>query len=109
MIVLPSGLQYKVLHEGNGPSPKGSDAVTINYRGTLVNGTEFDSSHGRDEPSKLRLIGVIEGWREALQLMKVGSKWRIFVPAKLAYGQRHYGRIPANSALIFEIERSRLA
>ena len=101
---LPSGLQYTVLREGEGLTPKASDTATVNYRGTLVNGTEFDSSYSRGEPATVNIAGVMPGWTEALQLMKVGSKWQIFVPLELAYGERQYGRIPPNSALIFEIE-----
>lgn len=104
VITLSSGLQYKVLCEGKGPSPKAADTVTVHYRGTLVDGTEFDNSYKRGEPSTVRLFGVIEGWTEALQLMKTGAKWRIFIPAKLGYGKRRQGRIPPNSALIFDIE-----
>ncbi|OGW40785.1 MAG: hypothetical protein A2Y97_03810 [Nitrospirae bacterium RBG_13_39_12] len=102
--VLPSGLQYKVMKEGEGPIPKATDSVTLHYRGTLIDGKEFDSSYSRGEPATLNLVGVIKGWQEALQLMKTGSKWQIFVPADLAYGQRQFGRIPPNSALIFELE-----
>ncbi len=102
--VLPGGLQYRVLKEGSGPAPKPSDSVTVHYRGTLIDGEEFDSSYGRGEPATLSLGSVIKGWQEALPLMKTGSKWQIFVPAELAYGQRHSGRIPPNSALVFQIE-----
>lgn len=101
---LPSGLQYQVLAEGSGPSPGARDQVTIHYRGTLVDGTEFDSSYARGEPAILDVDALIPGWREALPLMKVGSKWRLFVPAELGYGKENIGRIPPNSALIFEIE-----
>jgi FKBP-type peptidyl-prolyl cis-trans isomerase FklB len=104
VITLPSGLQYKVLKEGDGPTPKPTDKVTINYHGTLIDGTEFDSSYARGKPETVRAIGVIEGWREALQLMKVGSKWQIFVPPKLGYGERQFGRIPPNSVLVFDME-----
>jgi FKBP-type peptidyl-prolyl cis-trans isomerase FklB len=102
--VLPSGLQYKVITGGNGPSPQESDEVMVNYRGTLVNGTEFDSSYSRGEPAAVHINGVIRGWIEALQLMKPGSKWQVFIPSELAYGERSFGRIPANSVLIFELE-----
>jgi FKBP-type peptidyl-prolyl cis-trans isomerase len=102
--ILPSGLQYKVLREGNGPSPKDSDMVSVHYRGTLIDGTEFDSSNSRGDAQSVQVQGVIPAWTEALQLMKVGSKWQIFVPSELAYGKRPFGRIPANSALIFELE-----
>lgn len=105
VVALPSGLQYKVLQEGKeGPSPKLNESVTVQYRGTLIDGTEFDSSLRRGEPTTLNVNGVIPGWTEALQRMKVGSKWQIFVPAGLAYGERRFGRIPPNSALIFELE-----
>src|SRR5207253_1751905 len=100
-----SGLQYKVLKEGNGAQPKSSDTVTVNYRGTLVDGTEFDSSYKRGQPATFPITGVIKGWTEALQLMKVGSKFQLFVPANLAYGDRSPGaQIPAGSTLIFEVE-----
>jgi FKBP-type peptidyl-prolyl cis-trans isomerase FklB len=101
---LPSGLQYKVLREGSGPVPKASDWVTLHYRGTLIDGKEFDSSYGRGEPSSVPVAGAIKGWVEALQLMKAGSAWQLCVPAGLAYGPRSFGRIPPNSTLIFEIE-----
>jgi len=101
---LPSGLQYRVLAEGSGPSPKETDMVTIHYRGTLVDGTEFDSSYARGEPETVDVNALIPGWREALPMMKVGSKWQLFVPTELAYGQENIGRIPPNSALIFDIE-----
>jgi FKBP-type peptidyl-prolyl cis-trans isomerase FklB len=100
-----SGLQYKVMKEGNGTSPKASDTVTVNYRGTLVDGTEFDSSYKRGEPATFPVGGVIKGWTEALQLMKPGSKYQLFIPPDLAYGQNSPGpQIPPNSALIFEVE-----
>ncbi len=101
---LPSGLQYRVLVEGKGLIPKASDSVTVHYRGTLISGQEFDSSYGRGEPETLTVGGMIAGWQEALQLMKTGSKWRIFVPSDLAYGQRNSTRIPPNSTLVFELE-----
>ncbi len=104
VVTLPSGLQYKVILEGNGPSPAATDKVKVQYRGTLVNGTEFDSSFARGEPASVGVSGVVRGWTEVLQLMKVGSKWQAFIPAKLAYGNRSHGRIPPQSALIFEIE-----
>jgi FKBP-type peptidyl-prolyl cis-trans isomerase FklB len=105
VITLPSGLQYKVVTAGTGATPKASDTVTVNYRGRLVDGTEFDSSYARNEPATFPVHGVISGWTEALQLMKVGSKWELYIPANLAYGERGAGgRIPANAALIFEVE-----
>jgi FKBP-type peptidyl-prolyl cis-trans isomerase FklB len=100
-----SGLQYKVLKEGNGAQPKKTDTVTVNYRGTLINGTEFDSSYKRGQPATFPVNGVIPGWTEALQLMKVGSKYQLFIPSNLAYGERSVGPdIAANSTLIFEVE-----
>jgi FKBP-type peptidyl-prolyl cis-trans isomerase FklB len=100
-----SGLQYKVLKEGNGPAPKETDTVVTNYRGTLLDGTEFDSSYKRNEPATFPVNRVIKGWTEALQLMKVGSKYQLFIPAALGYGERGAGKdIGPNSALIFEVE-----
>ena len=100
-----SGLQYKVLKEGSGAQPKKSDTVTVNYRGTLLNGTEFDSSYKRGQPATFPVSGVIPGWTEALQLMKVGSKYQLFIPSNLAYGERSVGPdIGANSTLVFEVE-----
>lgn len=105
VITLPSGLQYKVLKEGTGPKPAATDTVLCNYRGTLINGKEFDSSYKRGEPAKFPVNGVIKGWTEALQLMPVGSKWQLFIPAELAYGERGAGAdIAPNSTLIFEVE-----
>lgn len=102
---LPSGLQYKVLAEGKGAQPKPTDQVTVNYRGTLVDGTEFDNSYKRGEPVTIPVNEVIKGWSEALPLMKTGAKWQIFVPADLAYGENGAGRdIPPNATLIFEVE-----
>jgi FKBP-type peptidyl-prolyl cis-trans isomerase len=101
---LPSGLQYKVLREGSGKTPKATDEVTVNYRGTLTDGTEFDSSYSRGTPLTIKVDGVIRGWSEALQLMKEGSRWQLFIPPDLAYGERGMSRIPPNSALIFEVE-----
>jgi FKBP-type peptidyl-prolyl cis-trans isomerase FklB len=100
-----SGLQYKSMKEGSGPQPKESDTVTVNYRGTLIDGTEFDSSYKRNEPATFPLNAVIKGWTEGLQLMKTGSKYQFFIPAKLAYGDRGAGSdIGPNSTLIFEVE-----
>jgi FKBP-type peptidyl-prolyl cis-trans isomerase FklB len=100
-----SGLQYKVLKEGAGAPPKATDSVKVNYKGTLIDGTEFDSSYKRGEPVTFKANQVIPGWTEALQLMKPGSKYEIFVPSKLAYGENGAGRvIPPNATLIFEVE-----
>jgi FKBP-type peptidyl-prolyl cis-trans isomerase len=105
VVTLPSGLQYKVLQAGSGPKPAATDSVVCNYRGTLINGTEFDSSYKRGEPATFPVNGVIKGWTEALQLMPVGSKWQLFVPANLAYGERAPGpEIGPNSTLVFEVE-----
>jgi len=102
---LPSGLQYKIIQAGTGKSPKLTDEVTAHYRGTLIDGTEFDSSYRRGKPETLPVKGVIPGWTEALQLMQVGAKWQLFVPSSLAYGERGAGRdIGPNATLIFEIE-----
>lgn len=102
---LPSGLQYKVLVEGKGKIPKKSDTVRVNYRGTLIDGTEFDSSVSRGQPANFKVDAVIRGWTEALQLMKEGAKWQLFIPAELAYGERGAPpRIPPQSTLIFEVE-----
>jgi FKBP-type peptidyl-prolyl cis-trans isomerase FklB len=106
VVTLPDGLQYKVLSTGTGPKPVPGDVVDCNYRGTLVDGTEFDSSakHG-NRPAKFTVTGVIKGWTEALQLMPVGSKWQLFIPPSLAYGDRGAGAvIGPDSTLIFEIE-----
>jgi FKBP-type peptidyl-prolyl cis-trans isomerase FklB len=105
VVTLPSGLQYKILKEGAGPKPTASDTVVCNYRGTLINGTEFDSSYKRGEPATFPVSGVIKGWTEALQLMPVGSKWQLFIPADMAYGTRGAGAdIGPNATLIFEVE-----
>ena len=102
---LPSGLQYKVLSQGSGKMPKAEDTVTVNYKGTLIDGTEFDSSYKRGQPASFQVNGVIKGWTEALQLMKEGSKWQLFIPPDLAYGERGAGpQIPPNSTLIIEVE-----
>ncbi len=103
---LPSGLQYKILVDGKGRSPKATDTVTVNYKGTLIDGTEFDSSYKRNAPATFPVNGVIKGWTEALQLMKEGSKWELFIPADLAYGERGTmgGPIGPNAVLIFEVE-----
>jgi FKBP-type peptidyl-prolyl cis-trans isomerase len=105
VVTLPSGLQYKILTQGTGPKPAASDSVVCNYRGTLIDGTEFDSSYKRGEPATFPVSGVIKGWTEALQLMPVGSKWQLFVPSDLAYGDRAPGpEIGPGSTLIFEVE-----
>ena len=102
---MPSGLQYKVITAGAGKSPQKSDKVTVNYRGTLIDGTEFDSSYSRNKPATFGVGKVIPGWTEALQLMKEGDKWKLVIPSKLAYGERGAGaRIPPNSTLLFEVE-----
>jgi FKBP-type peptidyl-prolyl cis-trans isomerase FklB len=101
---LPSGLQYKVINDGTGASPKATDTVVVHYRGTLIDGTEFDSSYKRGEPATFPVNGVIRGWTEALQLMKPGSKWQLFIPADLAYGPRGRPSIPPNSTLLFDVE-----
>jgi FKBP-type peptidyl-prolyl cis-trans isomerase FklB len=105
VVTLPSGLQYKILKAGAGPKPAATDTVSVNYRGTLINGTEFDSSYKRGQPATFGVTGVIKGWTEALQLMPVGSKWQLFIPSDLAYGERGAGADIAPSAtLIFEVE-----
>jgi len=104
VVTLPSGLQYKILKEGTGPKPTASDSVVCNYRGTLINGTEFDSSYKRGQPATFPVSGVIKGWTEALQLMPVESKWQLFVPSDLAYGESGRPGIEPNSTLIFEVE-----
>ncbi len=105
VVTLPSGLQYEVITEGTGPTPKATDMVTTHYRGTLIDGTEFDSSYKRGEPVTFSVGGVIKGWTEALQLMKVGSKWKLYIPSELAYGAQQRGQhITPNSTLLFEIE-----
>jgi len=109
VVTLPSGLQYKILQAGTGPKPTSSDSVTVNYRGTFINGTEFDSSYKRGQPATFPVTGVIKGWTEALQLMPVGSKWQLFIPSDLAYGERGPGDIGPNSTLIFEVELLKIA
>ncbi len=100
-----SGLQYKVLKRGDGPKPQKNDRVSVHYRGKLLDGTEFDSSHKRGKPATFQVSGVIRGWTEALQLMSVGSEYRLFIPSDLAYGQRGAGRkIGPNATLIFDVE-----
>lgn len=105
VVTLPSGLQYKIIQPGTGAVPVATDKVRTHYRGTLINGEEFDSSYARGEPAEFGVMQVIQGWQEALQMMKVGAKWELYVPAGLGYGEREPSpKIPANSALIFEIE-----
>ena len=105
IVTTKSGLQYIVLSEGNGARPKATDKVKVHYKGTLIDGTEFDSSYKRGEPAVFQVKGVIPGWTEALQLMKVGSKYNLFIPSNLAYGQRGAGsKIGPNVTLIFEVE-----
>ena len=105
VVTLPSGLQYKILTEGTGAKPTAGDTVVCNYRGTLIDGKEFDSSYKRNQAATFPVGGVIKGWTEALQLMPVGSKWQLFIPSDLAYGERGPGNdIGPNSTLIFEVE-----
>lgn len=105
VVALPSGLQYKVIKAGQGEKPAATDTVKTNYRGTLLDGTEFDSSYKRGEPATFPVNRVIKGWQEALQLMPVGSKWQLFVPAELAYGDQGMGPdIAPHSTLVFEVE-----
>ena len=104
VVTLPSGMQYKVLTEGTGPSPKANQTVSANYRGTFIDGKEFDNSAARGGPAQFKVNEVIPAWGEALQKMKVGSKWMVWAPANLAYGEHGNRGIPPNSTLIFEIE-----
>ena len=105
VVTLASGLQYKVIKEGTGPKPKATDLVEVHYRGTLIDGQEFDSSFKRGKPASFGVSNVIKGWTEALQLMNVGSKWKLFIPSELAYGSRGTGpMIGPNATLIFEVE-----
>ena len=105
VVALPSGLQYKILKEGTGPKPTATDTVVCNYQGTLIDGKEFDSSYKRGQPATFPVSGVIKGWTEALQLMPVGSKWQLFIPADLAYGDRGPSPdIGPDSTLVFEVE-----
>jgi len=105
VVTLPSGLQYKILKAGKGKRPIESDTVECNYKGTLINGTEFDSSYRRGQAASFPVSGVIPGWTEALKLMPVGSKWQLFIPSQLAYGSRGAGRdIGPDATLIFEVE-----
>lgn len=104
VVTLPDGLQYTVLTEGSGAMPQADNVVSVHYRGTLLDGTEFDSSYKRGQPAQFPVNGVIRGWTEALQLMKTGSKWKLFIPSDLAYGENGQRSIPPNSVLIFEVE-----
>ena len=105
VVALPSGLQYEILTQGNGPKPTASNKVTCHYHGTLINGTVFDSSVRRGQPATFPLNAVIKGWTEGLQLMPTGSKWRFFIPSQLAYGERQVSaEIGPNSTLIFDVE-----
>jgi len=105
VVVLPSGLQYKIIKNGGGKRPLANSRVIVHYKGTLINGTIFDSSYARGEPIEFGLNQVIKGWQEALQLMPVGSKWQVIIPSELAYGERGAGKaIGPNSTLIFDIE-----
>jgi FKBP-type peptidyl-prolyl cis-trans isomerase len=102
--VTPSGLQYKVLTKGTGKTPSSNDTVVCHYRGSLIDGTEFDSSYKNAKPAEFPVLGVIKGWTEALQMMPVGSKWQLVIPSELAYGERGNPRIPGGSVLLFDIE-----
>ncbi|MFZ5940922.1 MAG: FKBP-type peptidyl-prolyl cis-trans isomerase [Bacteroidota bacterium] len=104
VITTGSGLQYEVITKGEGPMPADTSIVTVHYTGTLIDGTEFDSSVKRGEPATFPLNRVIRGWTEGLQLMPVGSKYKFYIPSSLGYGNRNAGEIPANSVLIFEVE-----
>lgn len=104
VIKLPCGVQYKVLLKGNGPIPTGKSTVKVHYRGTLIDGKEFDNSFARKRPEVFRVKEVINGWQEALKAMPVGSRWMIYIPYELGYGTRGCGNIPAYSTLIFEVE-----
>jgi FKBP-type peptidyl-prolyl cis-trans isomerase FklB len=104
VVTLPSGLQYKILKAGEGAKPGINDTVVCNYRGTFIDGTEFDSSYKRNQPATFPVKGVIPGWTEALQLMPIGSRWQLFVPSNLAYGPRGVGPIGPDTTLLFEVE-----
>lgn len=109
VVTLPDGLQYKILTEGNGPKPTAGDSVVCNYKGTFVDGKEFDSSYKRGEPATFPVTGVIKGWTEALQMMPVGSKWQLVIPPDLAYGEQGRPGMPPNSTLVFEVELVKIA
>lgn len=105
MVVTNSGLQYIVVKQGTGPKPSATDKVSVHYKGTLINGEEFDNSYSRGEPVEFPVGGVIPGWTEALQLMNEGSKYKLFIPSELAYGERRMGpKIAPNSVLLFDVE-----
>jgi FKBP-type peptidyl-prolyl cis-trans isomerase len=104
IVTLPDGLQYKIITPGTGATPTPNDIVTVNYRGTFIDGTEFDSSAKAGHPAQFPVGGVIHGWTEALLQMKTGSKWQLFIPSELAYGEKGHPGIPPNSVLIFEVE-----
>jgi FKBP-type peptidyl-prolyl cis-trans isomerase len=99
-----SGLQYEVIKEGTGGIPKETDTVSVHYRGTLIDGSEFDSSYKRNAPAEFPIARIIKGWTEALKMMKVGSKWKLYIPSELAYGAQDHPGIPANSILLFDVE-----
>ena len=104
MITLASGLQYKILKKGKGKSPKAEDTIKCHYKGSTIDGKEFDSSYKRNKPAVFQLNKVIKGWTDALQLMKIGGKWELYIPSDLAYGDRAAGPIKPGSTLIFEVE-----
>ena len=104
VVTTPSGLQYKIITQGTGPTPSATDTVVCNYRGTLLDGTEFDSSYKRGQPATFPLNQVIKGWTEGVQLMPVGSKYQFYIPAALAYGPRGHASIGPNTTLIFDVE-----
>jgi FKBP-type peptidyl-prolyl cis-trans isomerase FklB len=105
---LPDGLQYEVVKDGTGPKPKETDTVEVHYHGTLIDGTVFDSSVERGQPAQFPVNRVIPGWTEAMQMMAVGSKWKLYIPANLAYGEHGQGKIGPNSVLIFDVELLRI-
>lgn len=109
VVTLPDGLQYKVIQQGSGPKPTASDSVVCNYKGTFIDGKEFDSSYKRGEPATFPVTGVIKGWTEVLQMMPVGSKWQLVIPSELAYGENGRPSIPPNSTLVFEVELVKIA
>jgi FKBP-type peptidyl-prolyl cis-trans isomerase FklB len=104
IVTLPDGLQYEIITKGTGAVPTAADTIKANYAGALLNGQEFDNSYKRNEPLEIPVSGVIRGWTEALQLMPVGSKWKLYIPSDLAYGHRGAGAIPGGATLVFTIE-----